>query len=180
MAFNVNNTLIQRFIFQNNYVENQGTHYRMTQGLGTGGHSSTIIGDIIINYTYIIAVERFNKSPRNLNLFVDDSWGIWGLGKELFNEFLECLNSIWDSINFIPTFEDNNRNIIFLDIVIMVDKDLSIQHTHYIKPTSSNTYLHYLSHSPMNTKINIIKTEAARVIRNCSKLSYIYMIIQKI
>ena len=162
------------FIFQNNYVENQGNYYKQLLGLATGGHSSTIIGDIIINYTYITAIDKFGNAPRNLNLFVDDSFGLWGEGRESFNKFLECLNNIWESINFVPTFEDENRSVTFLDIVISVDKNMNLQHTHHVKPTNSNTYLHYTSHSPMSTKINIIRTEAARVIRNCSKLSFIY------
>ena len=56
---------------------------------------------------------------------------------------------------------------------LLVDEHLNIQHEHYIKPTSSHRYLHYESHSPMNIKINIIRTEANRIIRNCSKVAYI-------
>ena len=70
--------------------------------------------------------------------------------------------------------EDENRAVTFLDTVISIDENMDLQHNHYVKPTSSNTYLHYTSHSPMSTKINIIRTDAARVIRNCSKLSFIY------
>ena len=69
--------------------------------------------------------------------------------------------------------ENENREIIFLDIIIKVDENLEIQHEHYVKPTSSNRYPHYESHSPMNIKINIIRTEANRIIRNCSKVVYI-------
>ena len=162
------------FIFQNNYLENQGTYYKILFGLSTGGHSSTIIADIIINYTYLEAIKTVGLNPKNLKLFVDDSLGIWVAGMETFNSFLEGLNNVWDSINCVPSCEDENKSIIFLDIKVSIDENWEIQHTHYVKPTSSNTYLHFLSHSPMSTKINIIKTEADRIIRNCSKLEFIY------
>ena len=37
----------------------------------------------------------------------------------------------------------------------------------YQKPTHSGRDLHYSSHCAMSTKINIIKTEARRIIKNC-------------
>ena len=92
----------------------------------------------------------------------------------LFNKFVECLNSIWESIIFTTEIENENRAVTFLDTVIHIYENMNLQHNHHVKPTSSNTYLHYMSHSSMNTKINIIRTEAARIIRNCSKLSFIY------
>ena len=209
--------LIQ-FIFNNNYVENQGKYYRQTNGIGTGGHSSVMIGDIIINYTYTMAIENTqnvhnienppivntisentttdisitpseitapsNNSPinnlRKLTLFVDDSLGLWKASKEEFNIFLENINSIWETLNFIPTFEDEERQIIFLDVIIKIDENLEVQHEHFVKPTSSHRYLHFESHSPMNVKINIIRTEANRIIRNCSKIEYIKNHLEKL
>ena len=38
-----------KFIFNNTYIENGGNYFKMDRGFITGGHSSVIIGDIILN-----------------------------------------------------------------------------------------------------------------------------------
>ena len=67
-----------------------------------------------------------------------------------------------------------------MDLKIKVDETLELQHEHYVKPTSSHRYLHYQSHSPMSIKMNIIKTEANRIISNCSTLEPIYSHLEKL
>ena len=107
-------------------------------------------------------------------VFVDDSWDIWAHGKEKLDEFLKNLNSIWPTLNFIPAFENENREIVFLELKIKIDEEGLLHYEHYKKPTSNYKYLHFESHTPLNTKMNIIRTETSRIIRNCSDIKDIY------
>ena len=38
-----------KFIFENNYVENEGEFFKQLEGIGTGSRSSPMIGDIIVD-----------------------------------------------------------------------------------------------------------------------------------
>ena len=49
-----------------------------------------------------------------------------------------------------------------------MEEDNTMSYEFYQKPTHSNRYLDYLSHTPEQTKINIIISEARRIINNCS------------
>ena len=169
-----------KFIFNNSYVENQGKYFRQVHGLCTGAHSSVIIGDIIIDNVYITVIQGSPVAPRNLTLFVDDSWALWKEGKDKFEIFLQKLNSTWETLKFVPTYESEDRSIVFLDVKIRADENLELHHEHYVKPTSSHRYLHYQSHSPISIKINIIRTEASRIIRNCSSLGPIYSHLEEL
>ncbi len=58
----------------------------------------------------------------------------------------------------------------FLDILIRVKSDGSVEHELYQKPTNSGQYLHYSSHCPMRTKTNIVTSETRRILRSCSTI----------
>ena len=54
-----------------------GEYFKMHMGISTGGHLSTPYADIIIDHTYLKAIEKHNITPENLSLFVNDSFGVW-------------------------------------------------------------------------------------------------------
>ena len=82
-------------------------------------------------------------------LFVDDSWGVSKQGNEKYEDFLLTLNSVWDSINFTPVIENENRSITLLELGIQINNNgsLGIENYHFNKPTNSDRYLHFESHS---------------------------------
>ena len=51
------------FIFQNNYIRNGEAYFKYMEGIGTGSHSSTNIGDIIVDYIYRTVIDIINKEP---------------------------------------------------------------------------------------------------------------------
>ena len=68
---------------------------------------------------------------------------------------------------FIPTFEDDQQSLVFLDLIIERTPSGLIT-KFYRKDTHSGTYLHFSSHAPMALKINIVRNEAKRITSNCS------------
>ena len=65
-------------------------------------------------------------------------------------------------------------------MVIKRDSDNNLMHIFYQKPTHSGTYLHFDSHCALSIKINIIKTEAYRIKKNCSRQDDIWPFLEKL
>ena len=159
------------------YIQNGNKYYKLLSGLGTGNHSGTIIADIIVNYIYQKAINMINKEPKGLSLYVDDSWGIWEGTRDEFKDFLDKLNGIWESINFtidLGTEDNGDIKLPFLDVCIKITNNGEIDYEFYRKSTASGKYLHYTSHNPLQTKINIIRTEARRRLNNCKYICNAY------
>ena len=167
-----------KFTFKNNYIRNGKDYFKMDQGVGTGNHSSGNIGDIMVDFIYKEAIKLTKKEPEGLSLYMDDSWGIWDDSKEEFQKFVDALNSIFlNKVIFIPELgeiSDNKVTITFLDLKIKLDSNGILDYEFYQKPTASGRYLHYNSHNPMKTKINIVRTEAIRRIENCKNIDDAY------
>ena len=153
-----------KFIFRNNYIRNGEDYFKMDQGVGTGNHSSGNIGDIMVDYIYKEAIDITKKEHEGLCLYMDDSRGIWDDTKDEFNKFLDVLNSIFkDKVIFIPELGEQIENktiITFLDLKIKLDNKGKLDYEFFQKPTASGRYLHYNSHNPMKTKINIVSNES--------------------
>ena len=108
--------------------------------------------------------------PFTLSTYVDDAYTIWGGDVQSFLAFVELLNSIWpNNLKFTHELSSKSRELNFLDILVKIN-GTAIAYELYQKPTHSGRYLHFQSHCAMKTKINIVKSEAARIIRNCSDI----------
>ena len=69
---------------------------------------------------------------------------------------------------------ENSIHITFLDIIIKLDHKGKLEYEFYQKPTASGRYLHFKSHNPIKTKINIVRTETHRRINNCKYIKDVY------
>ena len=133
-----------------------------------------------MDYTYIEAIKRTGNVPDMLSTYVDDAWLVWTHGRPSFDEFLQHLNSIWDTVKFEVELENpDNQSINFLDITISRTADNMLKYEFYQKATHSGKYLHFDSHCPLSTKINIIKSETNRIIGNCMDRNDIWPHLEK-
>ena len=89
-----------KFILKNTYVTYKEKFYIQTQGVGTGCHTSCIFSEIIVDYTYITAIEKAHTIPLSVSNYVDDSLLIWPGSHESFIKFRDLLGSIWPTIKF--------------------------------------------------------------------------------
>ena len=169
-----------KFIWENSYIEVNEKVYKQSSGVGTGGHSSPGVADILIDDMYMTAIEIEKVLPGCLSLYVDDSIGIWTESLQKYQQFISTLNNTWPTVEFESTLEDSNREIVFLDIKIKIEEEYNITYEFHQKPTHCNRYLDYLSHTPEQTKINIVLSEARRIINNCSHIEKSYPHLEKL
>ena len=155
-----------QFVITHTYTRIGDKYYLMTQGLGTGSHSSGAYAEILVDDIYNTVISKALIKPLLLSTYVDDAWLIWPGSKESFIEFNESLNSIWPTLNFTHEYSENEK-LTFLDMKTTL-KESKIEYEFYQKPTHSGKYLDYEAHCSMSTKINIIKSEAKRILNNCS------------
>ena len=160
--------IILEFILNNTYTKIEDKYYQQTSGLGTGSCTSTAYADIIVDWTYTQAISLSVISPKLLKTYVDDCYLLWPDKEDTFLKFKDLINSIWPSLNFTHQFSNSKNQLPFLDMNMVIDTtNEKLYYEFYQKPTHSGRYLHYSSHCAMSTKINIIKTEARRIIKNC-------------
>ena len=84
--------------------------------------------------------------------------------------FLNFVNNFHPAIKFTWEYSFNTRSVIFLDLIIWVDKDGYIQTDLYTKDNAKNSYLLPSSNHPSHITKNIPYSLAFRIMRNCSQL----------
>lgn len=92
--------------------------------------------------------------------YIDDVLLIWGGGLDLFSSFVAYCNGNLLGLYF--TYEINQKELVFLDLVLSHDKDTIITSNHN-KPTSGNSYLHYNSCHHPTWKDNIPNDQFRRL-----------------
>ena len=112
---------------------------------------------------------------------MDDCWLQWPGDKNSFLKFKDNLNSIWPNEMMFTHELEKDGKINFLDVTISL---CPINDTYevefYQKPTHSGKYLDFKSHCPISTKINIIKSEARRIVQNCTKMEKAWPHLEKL
>ena len=157
-----------RFVLHNTYISYNGRYFIQESGVGTGNHSSGAYSEILVDWTYQQAMMVAPNEPVGLTCYVDDAWMLWYGSLTEFQGFKDALNAIWPTVKFEEEMEENGM-INFLDLTITRNEE-GIKYTFYQKITNSGRYLHFSSHCAMSTKTNIVKSEARRVISNCSDI----------
>ena len=168
-------------VITKSYIKFDGKYYKQLKGVCTGSHTSPAYSEIIIDHTYNRAIENINIKPEGLSLYMDDAWMGWVGDMESFIKFKDMLNKIWPGeMVFTHEIESENNSINFLDTSITRKREGGFEYEFYQKPTHSGKYLDFRSHCPISTKINIIKTEAQRIISNCSSMDKAWPHLEKL
>ena len=166
------------FVVNHTYAQTGGSFYRQTSGVGTGYHSSGALAEILVDWTYTEALllTKIEEQPLSLATYVDDSHSIWA-NKLHCDNFIVKLSSIWPGIQFTreeaSTGPHGEQQLSFLDLLVRTtnnDDGLSstLEFELYQKDTHSGRYLHFSSHCEAIIKLNLIRTEARRILNRCS------------
>ena len=168
-----------KFVTKHTYAHAGNHVFRQTSGIGTGYHCSGAFAELVINETYLAALNQTptDEKPLDLSLYVDDSHHLWASPSHC-EKFLVTLNSIWPNIQFTREVASAGPNpgethLSFLDVRVRLVNNRDTTNMSwelYQKATHSGTYLDYRSHCPTRTKLNIVRTEARRIINRCSSL----------
>ena len=101
-----------------------------------------------------------NKSIQYLR-YIDDIFMIWTGTKQELLIFLENLNSKHKTIKFEHNI--SHSKISFLDTLIYIEKNNTLQTTLYRKPTDQHSYLQAHSDPPKSLKRSIPQSQALRI-----------------
>ena len=85
------------------------------------------------------------------------------------DEFLQCINSIDEGIQFTSASTKVDGSMPFLDTLVIPQSDGSLMTTVYRKPTHTDQYLQWDSHHALSAKYSVISTLYYRAKVVCSK-----------
>eukprot|EP00116_Pleurobrachia_bachei_P002200 sb/3462462/ len=170
LGFNPNSIIeMLQFIFTNAYARvDSDKYYHQTSGVGTGYHSSAAYAEVIVDHTYKTALAALTPAdhPISLVTYMDDSHTTWdtrdGHLPLLLLELFQTGSNLKCQLCSI------NGRISFLDVTIHVNRGKP-EYELFQKDTHSGQYLHWDSHCPRGTKLNIVKSETKRIWDLCSQ-----------
>ena len=180
-----------RFVMDHIYAEAAGGYYRQLSGVGTGYHCSSAYAEILVDNMYekALSLTPGSQRPLTLALYVDDSHSMWR-DKDHCDQFVTTLNNIWPSVRFTreepsPGYQTGSSELSFLDILVRTvpsptTNQYGIEWELFQKATHSGRYLHYESHCEQTIKLNIVRTEARRILNRCSTRKLAYQHLEKL
>lgn len=117
--------------------------YKQIDGLPMGLPLSPILADLVMEYVLDQAIAKLSFE---LKEYVDDLFLI--IPSTLIEYARDIFNSFHHKIQF-TIVEETNRVLPFLDVLLIHEKDHSIDFDWYSKPTASGRILNFFSNHPL-------------------------------
>ena len=141
------------------YFLYRGSFFQQVEGAAMGSPISPIIAYLFMEHFERKTLSTFLNPPRFWGRYVDDTMTI--IKKDVIDRFTAHLNNTHPAIKF--TFElENDNKIPMLDTTIIRKADGTLQFEVYRKPTSTDQYLDFTSHQPLQHKLGVIRTLSHR------------------
>lgn len=151
-------TLIEAITFvtqTSTEVEFNNQLYKQKMGLRMGGALSTILSDFVIEDLLDDVFSRIKK-PKLFVKYVDDCFLV--SEPALIPHIIKMLNSHNEHIQFIPTFEDQNGSVTYLNMIIKNTHTYQdLMTSWHTKEISSCRLINYYSSHPRNMIENTAK-----------------------
>lgn len=144
-----------------NYFVHQGKYYQQIDGSPMGSPISPSIADYFLNKLLDYVCSKLNFQPKLLVKYVDDLLMI--CPKNLVIEIQKLFNSFHDNIQFTIE-EEKDKQIPYLDLLIIRNTDKSLSTNFYTKAVSSGRILNHLSNHPNYIKTNTSYNFISRVL----------------
>ena len=154
------------FCLTKTYFSFHGKLYEQTEGAAMGSSISPIVANIFMEEFDTRALATSPCTPKIQKRFVDDAFTV--IKKNQKEAFLDHLNSLHNSIQFISEDPGEDGSIPFLDMLAIPDEEGRLKTTVYRKPTHTNQYLHWDSHHAIPSKYSMIGTLLHRAKTICS------------
>ena len=142
------------FIFETSYFQFQGNNYIQLDGTAMVNSARPTIANLVRSFLIDNVIKELKYNIPICNLYVDDM--ILAVHKDKVSETLVAFNNFNNNIKFTMEVQNNNKQIPFLDLLLIRNDDGSIDTNWYNKPSNSGRLLNYFSNHPLHQKINII------------------------
>ena len=139
----------------------KGQHYQQLDGVAMGSPVSPVIADLFMEDFEMKAFNKYSKTPRLWERFVDDILAI--VEKTRTKELLEYLNNQHDRIQFTME-EEQEGSLPFMDVRFIRESHGELGTEVYKKPTHTNRYVQFDSHQPIGVKSGVVQCLASRAI----------------
>ena len=152
-------TSLLEFCLTQTYVLFQGKYYQQTQGAAMGSPISPLIANIFMEEFEVKALQSCPNPPSMWLRFVDDTFVI--NQAELSQDLLQHINTQDPHIQF--TVEPTQQGSLpFLDTLVTIQPDNTLNTSVYRKPTHTDQYLHWDSNHHITAKQSVYNTLAHR------------------
>jgi len=137
--------------------------YRQNKGTAIGASVSVAIAEIFVHVSIERERKKMQKQPLVFFRYIDDIFGIFDGKENELKEYHEGLNKIHPDLQF--TLEYDNQKLPFLDTLVYLDEEGTLQTTVFYKPSNTHQYLHFQSSHHPNLKRSLPFSQGIRIKR---------------
>ena len=134
----------------------QGRYHEQTEGAAMGSPLSPIIANLYMEAFEKEAISTAPDPSTFWRRFVDDTFVI--IQKEKEDSFFNHINNIDNKIQFTKEASRSDGSMPFLDTLVTINGDGSLNTKVYRKPTHTDLYLQWDSHHSIAAKYSVINT----------------------
>jgi hypothetical protein len=154
-------------VLKNNVFEFNSEFFIQTSGTAIGTKMAPTYANIFMSVFEGDLLSRATTAPFKWFRYIDDVFLVWTASEASLMEFMNFINTIHPNIQFTSNYSTTSVN--FLDVLVTLETDGTINTDLYNKPTDTHQYLHWISCHPNHTKKSIPYSQAMRILRICSK-----------
>ncbi|XP_072023154.1 uncharacterized protein [Amphiura filiformis] len=137
------------------YFVYDGKFYRQRHGCAMGSPVSPIVVNLFMEQFEQLALTSYaGTPPSHWYRYVDDTWV--KLRKDQLAPFYNHINNVNEHIKFTQEELKDNK-LAFLDCLVTVQSDGSLETSVYRKDTHTDQYLLFESHHPLVHKLGVIR-----------------------
>ena len=169
---------------QNSFFQFEGTFYEQIYGLAMGCPLSSFLANMFLEHVESELLPRYKGvNPTFWCRYVDDILSLVP-SNFILEDFLKFINNLYPTLSFTHEWEIEQK-IPFLDVLIYNLKT-KLNFSVYRKPTNSEGYLHFFSHSALYIKSGLAQSLFLRALRVCSpeyldfEINHIFASLQKL
>ena len=156
-----------RFILQRNCFTFNGRFFLQVQGTAMGTKMAPNYAILFMAQLEESFLQTAPYAPLVFWRYIDDIFILWQHGRPAWTLFIEALNNHHPTIKF--TSETSETQLPFLDTLVHLRPDGSLETSLYTKPTDAHLYLHYKSDHPRGQLKNIPYGQFLRIRKICSR-----------
>ncbi|XP_059046970.1 uncharacterized protein LOC131842461 [Achroia grisella] len=151
------------------YLVYRNEYYLQVEGVAMGSPVAPVVANLWMEKIDNLAISTTAFPVKLWKRYVDDIFCILEGTETEVMQYLSYLNSIHTKSKFTVEIE-KERSLAFLDIKVTVQKDGTLGHTVYRKPTHTDRYLHATSHHHPRHFDSVVSSLVDRAYDLCDKI----------